>query len=74
MNNGINCLQGFSTFDFALENLRIDIEAPIGFTQIKCEASKEQILNYFMILTKEKNHLNGKIYMSEADPAFIFLS
>lgn len=49
------------------ENIKIDIELPIGFTQIICEASKEQILNYFMILSKEKNHLNGKIYMSEVD-------
>jgi hypothetical protein len=42
-------------------------ELPGGFAQIECEASKEQILNYFMILTKEKNPLNGEPYMDDKD-------
>ena len=40
---------------------------PDGFKQIECEATKEEILHYFMILTKEKNYLNDEFYMNEKD-------
>jgi hypothetical protein len=40
---------------------------PDGFCQISCSASKDEILNYFMILTKEKNSSNGEQFMSEED-------
>lgn len=42
-------------------------ELPPGFEQIECEASKEEILNYFMILSKEKNRLSDKFYMEAKD-------
>ena len=40
---------------------------PNGFRQISCSASKDEILNYFMILSKEKNHINDNIFMSKED-------
>lgn len=40
---------------------------PDGFRQISCSASKDEILNYFMILTKERNTSNGEQFMSEVD-------
>lgn len=42
-------------------------ELPTGFKQIECDATKPEILSYFMILAKEKNNLNEKVYMSEKD-------
>ena len=50
----------------SLKNLRT-YKLPDGFCQISCSASKEEILNYFMILTKEKNSRNNESYMSEED-------
>ena len=50
----------------SLKNL-ITYKLPDGFCQISCSASKEEILNYFMILTKEKNSRNNESYMSEED-------
>jgi|GEM_PF-5014500 len=44
------------------------IENPIlpeGFEQIESKATKEEILHYFMILSKEKNHENKTIYMEQ---------
>jgi len=38
---------------------------PNGFSQISCSASKEEIIDFFMILTKEKNTSNGEQFMSE---------
>ena len=40
---------------------------PDRFVQIECDANREEILNYFMILSKEKNSSNGEIYMKEID-------
>lgn len=42
-------------------------ELPAGFKQIKCDASKEEILYFFMILAKEKNSFNDDFYMKEED-------
>ena len=50
----------------SIKNL-ITYKLPDGFCQISCSASKEEILNYFMILTKEKNSRNNESYMSEED-------
>ncbi len=43
------------------------LELPYDFNQISCEASADEILNYFMILAKEKNKFNGNSYMEEED-------
>jgi hypothetical protein len=40
---------------------------PQGFMQITCKADKEQILDYFMILSKERNKSNMKPYMDAKD-------
>lgn len=40
---------------------------PNGFSQISCSASKEEIMDYFMILTKEKNNSKGEQFMSKKD-------
>lgn len=49
------------------KNVETQFKLPEGFKQIICEASKEEILNYFMILSREKNYLNGKCYMEEKE-------
>ena len=41
------------------------VELPAGFLQIECGATKEEILYYFMILSKEKNHLTNEFFMTE---------
>ena len=45
--------------------------APLGpadhIVQIECNATKEQIYEYFSVLTIEKNHVNNKPYMTTAD-------
>lgn len=46
---------------------KVDLELPQGFMQINCPASKEEILNYFMILAKEKNMKLGKVFMQDED-------
>lgn len=38
---------------------------PDGFSQIECNATKEEILHYFMILTKERNFSNQEFFMTE---------
>jgi hypothetical protein len=44
---------------------------PLGpadhIVQIECNATKEQIYEYFSVLTIEKNHVNNKPYMTTAD-------
>lgn len=42
-------------------------ELPADFEQIDCSASKKEILDFFMILAKEKNKSNGKSYMKKED-------
>ena len=49
------------------KNIETQFKLPEGFKQIKCEARKEEILNYFMILSKEKNRLSDKFYMEAKD-------
>lgn len=44
-----------------------DPKLPAGFSQIKCDATQDQILNYFLILSKEKNTVNNEIFMEEND-------
>lgn len=45
----------------------VSSKLPAGFSQIKCDATQDEILNYFMILSKEKNTLNNEIFMEESD-------
>jgi len=40
---------------------------PEGFEQITNQATQEQISDYFMILSKEKNRLNKRPYMEKGD-------
>ena len=40
---------------------------PDGFSQIECRATKEEILDFFMSLAKEKNDSLNKCYMKESD-------
>jgi hypothetical protein len=49
------------------EIVEIIPELPPGFEQIKCEATEKEILNYFMILSKEENSLNKEYFMDEKD-------
>jgi len=45
----------------------LNVKLPSEFKQITCHASKEQILKYFMILSKENNKSNLIPYMNEQD-------
>ena len=40
---------------------------PAGFTQIKCDATKEQVSFFFSKLATETNPINGKAYMKQND-------
>ena len=40
---------------------------PAGFSQIDCSATKEEILSFFLILTKEKNNRNNEPFMISED-------
>ena len=40
---------------------------PEGFSQIDCSATKEEILAFFLILTKEKNNRNNEPFMISED-------
>jgi len=43
------------------------IEVQEGFAQIECNATKEQIMHYFMSLANEKNDSFNKCYMAKRD-------
>ncbi len=49
------------------EIIEIVFELPPAFKQIECSAKKEEILDFFMILAKEKNNNLNKYYMKESD-------
>lgn len=49
------------------EIIEIVSELPPAFKQIECSATKEEILDFFMILAKEKNNNLTKYYMKESD-------
>ncbi len=59
----------------AIPNLILQDElpenAPLGpaddIVQIECNATKEQIHEFFSVLTIEKNHINNKPYMTTSD-------
>lgn len=49
------------------EIVEILSELPPGFKQIECTATKEEILDFFMILAKVENNTLTKCYMKESD-------
>lgn len=49
------------------EMVEILTELPPGFEQIECEATEQEILDYFMILSTVKNNSNNKHYMKVND-------
>lgn len=50
-----------------ISDTKILTAVPRSTPQITCDASKEEIMQYFMILSKEENFNNGNPYMREND-------
>ena len=51
--------------DSVVQNESVILSLPKGFAKISCDASKEQISNFFSILTKVNNPINGKPYLNQ---------
>ncbi len=49
------------------DTIKTDPKLPEGFQQIKCKATEDEILNFFMILSKVKNKEMDEFYMKEED-------
>jgi hypothetical protein len=48
-------------------NIKAEDKLPDGFKQIESDATKEEIVNYFMIFSKEKNPKTDEFYMKKSD-------
>ena len=59
----VEIVEDLKVEDGALEEEEI-VPLPIGFTQIECRGSKEQITAYFSVLAKELNK-NGEPFMTQ---------